>query len=96
MSFSYNENFSTDKDKIRFILGDTYDQEEMFSDEEITSVISTTDTLKEALMTLLFSITVSPDRLSTVEMQSQGCVDINDWIESTQEFAQTWRFAFGE
>ena len=40
MAFTYTDTLATDRDKVRFMTGDTVESEAMFSDEEIAAALT--------------------------------------------------------
>ena len=58
MTFTYDPSTVTDIERVRYHIGDTVESGALFTDEEITMVISETGTYKTAVISLLETMIV--------------------------------------
>jgi len=81
MSFSYDHDLSSDKDKVRFRIGDTDESLFEFSDEEIAAVISQEGSVVKAALALAESMLAKYSRFVD---EKAGQVDIKHSSRTTQ------------
>lgn len=95
MSFSYDETLPGDKDLVRLLLGDTYDQEQVYSDEEIQAVLDRASSPYDAVPLFLLGIANSPDKLDQYMRQASGALDMVEFAELLYEEAMSWSIEIG-
>jgi len=65
MSFSYNNDLSTDLDKVRFYIGDTVEASYIIEDEEITAVLASAGSVLKTCNIALSSLISKYSRLAS-------------------------------
>lgn len=99
MSWSYDENLTTDRDNVRFLIGDTDCDNPLLSDQEINALVTAAGSVNAAAVAALRHLAAvyrrRPDRIVgdlriTYGELAQAFTDRADELESDSINASPW------
>jgi hypothetical protein len=91
MAATYDGTLSTDKDKVRFMIGDVDTGSPILKDEEINGLLSHHDNnLPNVIGWALRAILVDPDKMALLRHRSNGTLSISDIMGNYAQIANSW------
>lgn len=84
MIFSYNGNLGTDKDKVRFNIGDTVENTMQYTDSEIYAILEQETTVRKATSRLLKTL-ITKYSLKASETVGKIKIDYAGVVENLKE-----------
>jgi hypothetical protein len=91
MSFTYSDGLSTNRDKARFLVGDTVSTYAVFTDEEIAAALTRQgDNLYKAVGQLLQTIAASPGLLVSVHDASGRVFVVSQLANMFSTYSAKW------
>lgn len=95
-TFSYAEAWTTDRDYLRFLIGDTQTTYRKFYDEELTTILSkASSSVYKAAGIACEILSQDPDRLVLTYQGISGAMTIREMQEMYRERAAAWRALTG-
>ena len=76
MAFTYDDTFLTDRDYLRFRIGDTQSAYQKFSDAELDDILTQEGTLKKAIAKCFRILGNDPDRLVATRDGTAGGIPL--------------------
>jgi len=91
MAATFDDTLSTDKDKVRFMIGDVDTTNPLLQDEEINGLLVHHDNnLPNAIGWALRSILVDPDKMALLRHRSNGTLDMSQIMNEYAARANEW------
>ncbi len=91
MAATFDATLSTDKDKVRFMIGDVNITSPLFKDEELNGLLAHHDNnLPNVIGWALRAVLVDPDKMALLRHRSNGTLDISTIMSQYTALAREW------
>ena len=91
MAATFDDTLSTDKDKVRFMIGDVDTTKAVLQDEEINGLLVHHDNnLPNTIGWALRAILVDPDKMALLRHRSNGMLDMATIMSEYASRANEW------